>query len=83
MINGGTFDIQVVDDAIHSDVNVIVYDGTYTITTCYEGIEGGIVTIHDGIYQINASDDGINAANGQSQMFVSDGKSVTPLMAVH
>ena len=76
-IENGQFTIRSGDDGIHSETTVTLKDGTYTISYCYEGIEGKIVTVDGGVYDITANDDGINATNGTSNMVgVSDGSSV-------
>lgn len=65
-IANGTFDLKSGDDAIHSDANILIEGGNFEMLYCYEGIEGVTITIKNGNYSINASDDGINAANGNS-----------------
>lgn len=66
-IAGGKFNLRSGDDAIHSDANILIEDGNFEIPYCYEGIEGITVTIKNGDYRITSSDDGINAANGNSE----------------
>lgn len=66
-IAGGKFNLRSGDDAIHSDANILIEDGNFEMLYCYEGIEGVTVTIKNGHYSINSSDDGINAANGNSE----------------
>ncbi|MCH5142809.1 MAG: carbohydrate-binding domain-containing protein [Clostridiales bacterium] len=69
LIAGGTFTMSTCDDAITSDNLTKITGGNITITSSYEGIEGGYVEIGGGKIDLTASDDGINAA--------SDDKSVT------
>ncbi len=64
LITGGEYELQSGDDAIHSDAAVTIRNGTFTISYCYEGIEGLSVTIDDGTFDITSVDDGINAAGG-------------------
>ncbi len=45
---------------------VYICGGTITITNSNEGIEGTAIVIDDGVIVINATDDGMNAANGVS-----------------
>ncbi|MDO5558689.1 MAG: carbohydrate-binding domain-containing protein [Oscillospiraceae bacterium] len=61
-ISGGTFDICAADDGIQGTTTVVIDGGTITISSCSEGIEATNITINDGTIDINASDDGINAA---------------------
>lgn len=61
LIQGGTFDITAVDDAIHGTSLVTIDDGSIKINAA-EGIEGTCITINGGTIDISASDDGINAA---------------------
>ena len=70
-IMGGTFDIYTGDDGVHADTSLTLGeengdDGAVVINvlTSYEGLEAGSVYIYSGTYNVNASDDGINAANG-------------------
>lgn len=63
-LTGGAWDIRTGDDAIHADATVTITGGEYTISRCYEGVEGVAVTITGGTLDITASDDGINAAGG-------------------
>lgn len=64
LITGGEYDLQSGDDAIHSDAAVTIQGGTFTISYCYEGIEGLSITIDDGTFDITSVDDGINSAGG-------------------
>ena len=52
------------DDGLHADNDLIINSGVIDITDCYEGLEGLTITVNDGTININASDDGINAAGG-------------------
>lgn len=60
-IAGGSFSIQVSDDAIHANTLLRIDGGEFDITAS-EGLEGTYIIINDGTVRINASDDGVNAA---------------------
>ncbi len=62
-VRGGTFTISTYDDALTSDVLTKITDGEITVTSSYEGIEGGYVEITGGKIDVTSSDDGINAAS--------------------
>lgn len=66
-INGGQILISAVDDAIHATTEVRI-DGGEIILKGAEGIEGTVMTINDGIIDIAAKDDGINAAHKSDNM---------------
>lgn len=66
VIDGGTFTVESGDDAFHADQDVVINNGTLTVTSCYEGLEGYRVTVNGGEISIQASDDGINAAQPKS-----------------
>lgn len=57
----GTFSLTSGDDAIHAENTLTIQGGTFTITA-HEGLEATIIVINGGKLEINASDDGINAA---------------------
>lgn len=62
IVNKGTYTIKSFDDGIHAAGLVEINDCTIDITAS-EGIEGTYVKINNGIINISASDDGINATN--------------------
>lgn len=64
LITGGTFDISTGDDGIHAEYLNKIVDGNIIINKSYEGIEGATVEILGGNIKLTATDDGINAANG-------------------
>ncbi|WKY47365.1 carbohydrate-binding domain-containing protein [Eubacteriaceae bacterium ES3] len=51
---------------------VYIADGTFNIENCTEGIEGTAVIIEDGIIDITATDDGLNAASATSDDTTTD-----------
>lgn len=66
IIENGTFDITVADDGIHAETWLQIYDGNITVNESYEALEGKKVEIYGGNLYLTASDDGINAASGNS-----------------
>ncbi|NNJ30224.1 carbohydrate-binding domain-containing protein [Bacteroides xylanolyticus] len=66
VIDGGTFTVESGDDAFHADQDLVVNNGTISVTSCYEGLEAYRVSVNGGEISIQASDDGINAAQPKS-----------------
>ncbi len=65
-IEKGNFIISTGDDGLHSDNILVINGGEIKISESYEGIEAENIIITDGEIDITATDDGINAANGES-----------------
>ena len=65
-IADGTLNISAQDDGIHADSQVIIEGGTITVNESYEGIEGLSINISGGSTTVTATDDGLNAAGGNS-----------------
>ena len=63
-INNGTITIASGDDGIHAEEELTVTGGTIDITQSYEGLEGLDITVSGGSINMQANDDGINAAGG-------------------
>ncbi len=66
LIDGGTVTAASGDDGVHSDSGLQINAGTINITESYEGLESGDITICGGDITVKASDDGLNAAGGNS-----------------
>lgn len=62
-IYGGKLVLSTYDDGITADNLVKIYGGEISVESSYEGIEGAYVEISDGTINVNASDDGLNAAS--------------------
>ncbi len=89
-IGGGSFSLETIDDAVHSDGNITISGGAFRIYTdddaihadgnlsisgdetyiqvdyCYEGLEALVINILGGTVYVTASDDGLNATNGET-----------------
>ncbi|MBR5112571.1 MAG: carbohydrate-binding domain-containing protein [Clostridia bacterium] len=65
-ISGGKFTIDSGDDGIHA-VTILTIDGGSFDIKAHEGLEATQVIINDGTIALNASDDGINAAQKSDQ----------------
>ncbi len=65
-ITGGTVTVKTGDDGIHAEDTVLISDSSVTIEKSYEGIEGEVIEISGGIVNVTASDDGMNAAGGET-----------------
>ncbi len=59
-ITGGEFVIRVSDDAIHATYQLQLDGGSIDISAA-EGLEATYIQINDGVVNVQASDDGINA----------------------
>jgi len=64
-IAGGSFAIQVSDDAVHANALLTLDGGSFDIAAA-EGLEATYIQINDGTINISASDDGVNAARKSS-----------------
>lgn len=63
-INNGTFEIASGDDGIHGEEDLTITGGSINITQSYEGLEALNIKVSGGSIQLQANDDGINAAGG-------------------
>ncbi|GAB3175059.1 carbohydrate-binding domain-containing protein [Myceligenerans halotolerans] len=63
---GGDVTISAGDDGVHAESDLVVADGTLTVTESYEGLEGTHILVAGGTTDITASDDGLNAAGATS-----------------
>lgn len=65
-ITGGTLTIKSGDDGIHADETLTIDDGKIDVTESVEGLEAPEIVLNGGDIEVNSSDDGINAAGGQT-----------------
>lgn len=63
-INNGTFEIASGDDGIHAEEALTITGGTINITNSYEGLEALNIVVSGGDIDLQATDDGFNAAGG-------------------
>lgn len=73
-VSGGTFDIKTGDDAFHAEDSLTVTGGKVNIRESYEGLEAQTVTVSGGELLINATDDGLNAADGTDESGMTGGR---------
>ena len=78
MINGGTFNIDSAEDAVHSNNSVVINGGQFSIAAGDDGIHGDLeLTINGGSIDITKSYEGleaetINIENGEISLVASD-----------
>ena len=67
-IEGGTYALSSGDDGVHADTDLKISGSLtkLTVSKSYEGIEATNLYIEDGTVSVTASDDGLNAAGGNS-----------------
>ena len=68
-ISGGALTLSSGDDGVHSDGALTISGGTLDVLTSYEGLEGNVITVEDGIISVVSSDDGLNASGGTASAF--------------
>ena len=61
-VTGGSMNIDAGSDGLHADENLTLTGGSVNIKQAKEGLEGTTVTLSGAAVEINATDDGINAA---------------------
>ena len=65
-IADATVKINAGDDGIHADAQALIEGGSITVSESYEGIEALDIEISGGDIDVTASDDGLNAAGGNT-----------------
>lgn len=66
-ISGGSIGVLSGDDGLHAEESLTVTGGSILVKESYEALEALQINIHDGVLELNATDDGINAAGGTDQ----------------
>lgn len=78
IIQGGNYQIDTFDDGMSADNLLKIVAGEITISSSYEGLEGGYVEIEGGNISLISSDDGVNAASDdvsiKEHIIISGGK---------
>ncbi|HPE95219.1 MAG TPA: carbohydrate-binding domain-containing protein [Bacillota bacterium] len=67
-ISGGVFAISSGDDGMHAETTLTISGEKITISKSYEGLEAATINIQGGTIDLTASDDGLNATDGTSEM---------------
>ncbi len=62
LMAGGVLTVDAGDDAFHAETRLVIDDGTFNATKCYEGYEAEKIYVNGGTTHIVASDDAVNAA---------------------
>lgn len=62
----GSLTVSAGDDGIHADAQALIEGGAVDVSKSYEGIEALDIDIRGGDIKVAASDDGLNAAGGNS-----------------
>lgn len=68
-IYAGVLGISAVDDGLHSGGSIVIEDGVITVYDSTKGVEGTLIYVKGGNLTVNASDDGMNATNGNEDTF--------------
>lgn len=66
IVSGGSLNIDSGNKGIHADSKIDINDGMVSVTNAYEGLEASVININGGTVEINASDDGFNASDGET-----------------
>lgn len=66
-INEGALTLKTGDDGVHADETLTITGGNITVTECYEGLEALSINVTGGTVDIDADDDGLNAAGGSDE----------------
>lgn len=64
LVSGAKVTIAAGDDGIHAEGDLAVTDGSVTVSTSNEGLEGATITVAGGSTTVTASDDGVNVTLG-------------------
>ena len=76
-IADATVSIEAGDDGIHADAQALIEGGSITVSESYEGIEALEIEISGGDIDVTASDDGLNAAGGNTTSTAQSGSTDT------
>ena len=63
VVDDGTITVNSGDDGFHAELDTVIHGGTIFVEKSYEGLEGKRVVVKGGDITVNASNDGVNAAN--------------------
>lgn len=63
VVDDGTITVNSGDDGFHAELDTVIHGGTIFVEKSYEGLEGKRVVVNGGDITVNASNDGVNAAN--------------------
>ncbi|SDX54543.1 carbohydrate-binding domain-containing protein [Paenibacillus sp. CF384] len=67
LIGGGELHINAGDDGVHAELALAVTGGTVEVAKSNEGLEAPSILIAGGTTTVESSDDGVNAASGDSE----------------
>lgn len=65
-ISGGIISVATGDDGLHADSTLNITGGSITVSDSYEALEGNIIKMSGGEAYVYATDDAVNAGDGNS-----------------